>query len=139
MERIDSEDVIAPSSIVFLDPTERIKRYGVEVLGPVTGVDGILFKAGTWSPGGEYLQRLVIRNTSTTTKKIKYVLPTTRFFFMAYPEWVILSPGMFTEVDVAFRPVENNPYNDRYRVNLVLAYLFFNFLFPLHTVNSMID
>ena len=113
MERFDSDDVMASSSITFLDATERVKRYGVEVLGPVPGVDGILFKAGTWSPGGEYLQRLIIRNTSTTTKKIKYVLPTTRFFFMAYPEWVILSPGMFTEVDVAFRPVENNPYSDR--------------------------
>lgn len=31
---------------------------------------------------------------------------------MLYPEWVILSPGMHTEVDVVFRPVETQPYDD---------------------------
>ena len=31
---------------------------------------------------------------------------------MAYPEWVILSPGMFYEVDIVFRPVEIHPYDD---------------------------
>ena len=31
---------------------------------------------------------------------------------MAYPEIIILSPGMSQEVDVIFRPVEYEPYDD---------------------------
>ena len=45
-------------------------------------------------------------------KKIKYKLPSTRYFSMAYPEIIILSPGMSQEVDVIFRPVEYEPYDD---------------------------
>lgn len=106
-----SNEVIEATSIVILEPNERIKKYGIEALGPV-GADGCTFRAGYWEPGGEYVQKLRITNVCTKTKKIKYVLPRTRYFFMAYPEWVILSPGMFCEVDIVFRPVEVHPYDD---------------------------
>ena len=46
-----SSDVIAPSSTVLLDPTERAKRFGIEVKGPAG--DGVAFLAGQWTPGGE--------------------------------------------------------------------------------------
>ena len=104
------------SSVVILDPKERIKRYGLECLGPAG--DGITFVAGTWRPGGEYIQKLIFRNVSTSVKKFKYKLPRTRFFFMAYPEVITLSPGMFKEVDVIFRPVEHDPYDDSILVKM---------------------
>lgn len=53
-----STGVAAPSSILILDPRERAMKYGIEVHGP-TPTDGITFLAGTWSPGGEYTQKLV--------------------------------------------------------------------------------
>lgn len=93
-----------------IEPRERIKRYGVECIGPAG--DGITFKAGHWKPGGEYIQKLIVRNVSTFVKHLKYRLPATRFFSLAYPEEIVLSPGMFKELDVVFRPVHNDPYDD---------------------------
>jgi hypothetical protein len=106
----------AQSAVVILDSRERIKRYGLECLGPAG--DGITFVAGTWRPGGEYIQKLVFRNVSTAVKKFKYKLPRTRYFSMAYPEVITLSPGMFQEVDVIFRPVEYDPYDDSILVKM---------------------
>lgn len=97
----------------------RIKKFGVGAYGPNPSGDGILFKAGTWKPGGEYIQKLIVRNVSTTVKKIKYKLPTTRFFSLAYPEVITLSPGVSTELDVIFRPVEANPYDDTIFIRVV--------------------
>jgi len=94
----------------ILSQSERIKRFGIDCLGPAG--DGILFKAGTWKPGGEYVQKLIIRNVSTHVQKLKYKLPSTRFFSLAYPEIMVLSPGMSAELDVIFRPIENDPYAD---------------------------
>jgi cilia- and flagella-associated protein 65 len=100
----------APAMV--LEPKERIKRYGIECLSLESHGDGITFLAGTWRPGGEYIQKLRVRNVATTVKKLKYKLPSTRYFSMAYPEIIILSPGMFKDIDVVFRPVEHDPYDD---------------------------
>lgn len=94
----------------MMDPSERIKRYGIECVGPYG--DGILFAASEWKPGGEYVQKLIVRNVTTSVKKLKYKLPSTRYFSLAYPEVIILSPGMFQELDVVFRPVVYDPYDD---------------------------
>ncbi len=51
-------------SVVILDVIERTKKYGIECLGPKG--DGIAFLAGQWRPGGEYVQKLIVRNVSTT-------------------------------------------------------------------------
>ena len=115
-----TEDSMSQSSnhslIEILDPIERIKRYGLECVGPHG--DGIAFKAGHWQPGGEYVQKLIFRNISTEVKKFKYKLPTSRFFSMAYPEIIVLSPGMFQEVDVIFRPLSLSTYDDSIKVKM---------------------
>lgn len=94
----------------ILDPSDRIHKFGVECKGPAG--DGIVFRAGTWRPGGEYIQKLIVRNVSTSVKKLKYRLPSTRYFSLAYPEVIVLSPGVSKEIDVIFRPVEFEPYDD---------------------------
>ena len=117
---IDDDTDLLPDfgdSVRILPQNERIKKYGVECLGPAG--DGILFKAGTWIPGGEYVQKLVVRNVSTTVKKLKYKLPSTRYFSLSYPEVVILSPGMSQELDIIFRPVETSPYDDTIYINVL--------------------
>lgn len=101
------------SSIVtqtVLPPSERIKKFGLECTGPGL-TDEILFKAG-WIPGGEYTQKLTIRNVSGSIKKFKYKLPSSRFFSMSFPELITLSPGCFICFDVIFRPVELAVYDD---------------------------
>jgi len=65
--------------------------FGIDCTGPFG--DGILFKGGEWVPGGEYVQRLRVKNVSPKLKKLKYRLPTTKYFSLAYPEVITLSPG----------------------------------------------
>lgn len=105
-----STSAIINTDIVIMEPSERIKRYGIECIGPKG--DGIVFGAGEWKTGGEYVQKLIVRNVTTSVKKLKYRLPSTRYFSLAFPEVIVLSPGMFTELDVVFRPVQNLPYDD---------------------------
>lgn len=65
--------------------------FGIDCTGPFG--DGILFRGGEWAPGGEYVQRLRVKNVSPKLKKLKYRLPTTKYFSLAYPEVITLSPG----------------------------------------------
>eukprot|EP01031_Cornospumella_fuschlensis_P041521 gene41521-50672_t len=102
---------------VPMDRDERVRRFGIECIGPAG--DGIFFRAGTWRPGGEYIQKLIIRNVSTSVKKLKYKLPSTRYFSMAYPDPIVLSPGLSQEVDVVFRPVEYEPYDDTIYIKML--------------------
>lgn len=111
-ETIDLEGMDLNDGVEILSQDVRIKKFGVGAYGPSPTGDGIFFKAGTWKPGGEYIQKLIVRNVSTTVKKLKYKLPSTRFFSLAYPEVIILSPGMSQELDVIFRPVSLDPYDD---------------------------
>jgi hypothetical protein len=61
--------------------------------------------SGEWTPGGEYVQKLKVKNVSQDLKKLKYRLPTSRYFSLAYPELIVLSPGTECIIDVVFRPV----------------------------------
>lgn len=72
-------------------PTSRPQVFGIDCTGPFG--DGIVFKGGEWAPGGEYVQRLRVKNVSPKLKKLKYRLPTTKYFSLAYPEVITLSPG----------------------------------------------
>ena len=48
------------SSVEIIPAAERVMRFGVECSSH--SGDGILFKAGTWQPGGEYIQKLTVRS-----------------------------------------------------------------------------
>lgn len=65
-----------------------------------------------WEPGGEYVRSLVVKNVSTKSLKVKYKLPATKYFSMEFPEPIKLSPGMSATVDVTFRPVKREQYDD---------------------------
>lgn len=96
--------------VEIVPQVERAKRFGIECIGPRG--DGLLYAAGTWKPGGDYVQKLIVRNVSTEVKHLKYKLPATRFFSLAYPETIILVPGNSFEIAVNFRPVEYKEYDD---------------------------
>ena len=94
----------------MMDRKERMRRYGVDCSGPYG--DGIVYRGGEWEPGGEYVQKLKVKNVSTKMKKLKYRLPSTRYFSLAFPEIIELSPGMVQEIDVVFRPIKEENYDD---------------------------
>jgi len=55
--------------------------------------------------GGEYIKHLVLRNVSESVIKVKYKLPSSKFFYMEFPQVITLSPGVSYSVPVSFRPV----------------------------------
>lgn len=108
MERSGTSEVA--STYKYYSANERNKKFGLECTGPNL-IDAIVFRPG-WAPGGEYSLKLTVRNVSGSIKKFKYRLPSSRFFSMAFPEWVTLPPGCFVCLDVVFRPVELSEYDD---------------------------
>ncbi|CAN0160662.1 unnamed protein product, partial [Phaeothamnion confervicola] len=95
---------------VLLGREERVRIFGVDCVGPHG--DGALFRGGEWAPGGEYTQRLRVKNVGTRLCKLKYSLPGTKFFSLPYPEVLVLSPGTTHEVEVTFRPLRDDVYDD---------------------------
>ncbi|EGZ15594.1 hypothetical protein PHYSODRAFT_333826 [Phytophthora sojae] len=89
-----------------LDRVEQRRRYGLDC------GDAIRFEAGSWAPGGEHVHQLTVRNVSQRTIKFKYELPRTKYFSMNFPTIMTLSPGMLTALEVAFRPVKLEEYDD---------------------------
>ena len=65
-----------------------------------------------WEPGGTYVRSVVLKNVSTRALKVKYKLPKTKYFEMEFPETIKLSPGMSVPVDVTFRPIKREQYDD---------------------------
>ena len=74
----------------------RINRFGVGC------GEGLNWQAG-WEPGGEYTKTVVVKNVSTKLIKLKYRLPETKYFSMAYPETISLVAGMSKALEVAAR------------------------------------
>ena len=72
---------------------ERIRRFGVDC------GDGLIWAAG-WQPGGEYTKQLIVKNVSKQVVRIKYKLPESKFFSMAFPETIQLMPGLTTVLQV---------------------------------------
>lgn len=58
------------------------------------------------------MRKLTVRNVSQRSLKFKYELPSTKFFSTAFPTVMTLSSGMQTVLDVTFRPVRLEEYDD---------------------------
>ena len=102
-------DLSAPPVKVYARE-EQIQRFGIDC------GDGINYRGGEWVPGGEYVLPMVVANTSAVTQKLRYKLPKTKFFSMAFPETITLPPGMRETVDVVFRPTHLEEYDDVIRI-----------------------
>lgn len=76
-----------------LTKAERIRRFGVDC------GDGLVW-AATWTPGGEYTKALVVKNVSKQVVKLKYKLPESKFFSMAFPETIKLTAGLSKTLQV---------------------------------------
>ena len=66
-----------------------VRRFGVDC------GDGLTWEAG-WQPGGEYTKTLVVRDVTKHHVRLKYKLPESKFFSMAFPETIQLTAGLST-------------------------------------------
>lgn len=92
--------------IPVLSRKQQQKAFGIDC------GDAIVFGGGTWSPGGEHVQKILVKNVSNQTIKFKYELPQTKFFSMDFPELITLSPGTNRTLIISFRPVKYESYDD---------------------------
>jgi cilia- and flagella-associated protein 65 len=71
------------------------------------GIDcgGVRFYGGTWTPGGEYIRQILVKNVTTSTVRLRYALPRTKFFYMAFPNDLVLAAGNNVVLEVRFRPI----------------------------------
>jgi len=92
------------------EPKTQSARYERARVWGIDCADVLRWKR--WEPGGTYVRSVVLKNTSTKAVKVKYKLPATRYFEMEFPEVIKLSPGMSVSVDVTFRPIKREQYDD---------------------------
>ena len=76
-----------------LTRAERIRRFGVDC------GDGLEW-AANWEAGNEYTKQLVVKNVSRSVVKLKYKLPESKFFSMAFPEVIKLTAGLSKTLEV---------------------------------------
>jgi cilia- and flagella-associated protein 65 len=71
------------------------------------GIDcpGVRYYGGTWGPGGEYIRQILVKNVTTATVRLRYALPRTKFFYMAFPKDLVLAAGNNVVLEVRFRPI----------------------------------
>ena len=87
---------LRPAKPLPLTRAERIRRFGVDC------GDGLTWAAG-WVPGGEYTKQLIVKNVSKVGVRLKYKLPESKFFSMAFPEMIQLNPGLSMTLQVSAR------------------------------------
>jgi len=90
---------------VFLTREERVRKFKLDV-----GVESLHWHDCT--PGGEYTKKLVVKNLGVDVQKLRYRLPGTTFFSMGFPEPFKLSAGMSRTLEVSFRPIRKEAYDD---------------------------
>jgi len=105
MASVTVDDAVV-ASLPLLSRSERIAEFGIDC------GEGLVWGGGTWGPGGEYIKRLIVKNLSPRILKIRYRLPKTKFFNMDFPDLFKLSPGTFKAIEVRFRPIRLEPYDD---------------------------
>ncbi|KAK3591649.1 hypothetical protein CHS0354_040559 [Potamilus streckersoni] len=83
----------------------KVNQFGIEV------ISGIVWQG--WEPGREYTKNIILKNVKVRTQKIKYMVPSTRFFTTLYPKPVVLSAGTSFSLPITFRPLEKVRYEDK--------------------------
>lgn len=100
---------VAKSAGISLEVVEKSickpEELGIQV------IDEIVWHG--WEPGREYTKNIVLKNVKVKTQKIKYNVPSTRFFTTLYPKQIVLSAGTSFSLPVTFRPLEKIVYDDK--------------------------
>jgi len=91
---------------IELSRAERSRIFGIDT------VEGLYWRGGTWKPGGEFIVKMPVKNTSPRVLHVKYKLPKSKYFSMRFPKPFTLSPGTHFNLDVTFRPLVAEEYTD---------------------------
>lgn len=83
---------------------ERCRKYGFDC------EDSLEWRG--WEPGGEYKLKLLMKNVSSKMQTIKYKLPALKYFGMEFPTKAKVGPGMSYVVEVVFRPIILEEYEE---------------------------
>ncbi|KAJ3320632.1 hypothetical protein HDV06_005150 [Boothiomyces sp. JEL0866] len=133
LEKIQQEAPPAPST----NKRDELQKNARDARKTQFGIDcADLVHFSHWEPGGEYVKSLVIKNVVMKTQKIKYKLPGTRYFSMEFPETQTLSAGMKWTVNVTFRPVAKECYNDKieFTTSFGTFYIYIKATLPEHVM-----
>ena len=84
---------------------ERSRCFGIDC------PDSVVFRE--WSVGGEYIRKLLLKNTHDKLQVVHYRQPRQKAtFFVDFPEPVTLSSGMSFELVIRFRPTAVQEIHD---------------------------
>jgi hypothetical protein len=92
------------SSIQVLPREKRKALYGIDCISDVV--------FSKWKVGNEYVKALTLKNITTKTQKIKYVLPNSKTFLLDFPQTITLCAGMSASILITFIPEEKKIYKD---------------------------
>ena len=99
---------------------ERVRRFGIDV--------GEKLHFSGWRPGGEYRQKIIVKNVFKQMQTVSYRLPETKFFSMKFPEPLKLGAGVQVALELVFRPLLLEPYEDFIEFSTSEG----SFLLPVH-------
>ena len=93
-----------------IEPQVMTQRYERAHVWGIDCVERLTWRG--WEPGGSYVRTVTLKNVGKKALKVKYRLPTTKYFEMEFPETMKIQPGLSATVDVTFRPIRFEQYDD---------------------------
>ena len=93
-----------------IEPQVMTARYERAHVWGIDCVERLTWRG--WEPGGSYVRTVTLKNVGKKALKVKYRLPQTKYFEMEFPETMKIQPGLSTTVDVTFRPIRFEQYDD---------------------------
>ena len=93
-----------------IEPQVMTARYERAHVWGIYCVERLTWRG--WEPGGSYVRTVTLKNVGKKALKVKYRLPQTKYFEMEFPETMKIQPGLSATVDVTFRPIRFEQYDD---------------------------
>eukprot|EP00833_Pecoramyces_ruminatium_P004966 jgi/Orpsp1_1/1178998/evm.model.c7180000067523.1 len=117
------------ASMQVLPREKRQALYGVDCLSDIV--------FSKWKVGNEYVKALTIKNITTKTQKIKYILPNSKIFLLDFPQTITLCAGMSTSIPITFIPEEKKIYKEILPVDCSFGRFYINICstIPKHAID----
>ncbi|ORX51756.1 hypothetical protein BCR36DRAFT_287578 [Piromyces finnis] len=118
---------VAPFQV--LPREKRQALYGIDCLSEVV--------FSKWNIGNEYVKVLSIKNITTKTQKIKYVLPNSKIFLLDFPQTITLCAGMSASIPITFIPEEKKIYEETLPIDCSFGrfYISISSTIPKHSID----
>jgi hypothetical protein len=116
-------------------PIQVLSREKRQALYGIDCISDVVFSK--WKVGNEYVKALTIKNITTKTQKIKYVLPDSKVFLLDFPHTITLCAGMSTSIPITFIPEEKKIYEEVLPVDCSFGRFYINISssIPKHAID----